>query len=233
MGLQRFSDRPERRVNLTGCRAGIGGIVTLIKIDWPSDHAMMAGYQPARIVTRGCMAMFCAASLMIQSACSPPSANESLDPRSSQFDGLYSGVSTVTFGAVPLCGSDTHISLTIDNGMIDYKFGNYPLKFRLSEDGKLTYTVWIGEWGKHSVDIMGKVSGQILEAENVVSSPWGSSPWGGPQTHWCSYHWSLKKIYPADLGRYPATAATNFPSSSNWPPAAGPGGGSRTERSTS
>ena len=150
----------------------------------------MTAYQSGEIVTRGFMAMFYAATIVAtQSACSPPSTADVVGSRASRYDGVYSGVSTVTFGSAPLCGSDSNISFPITNGILDYKFGDYPLKFRVSEEGALTNAVSVGEYGRHTIQIDGKVSGEILETDNVVGSQWG-----GSQTHWCSYHWSLKKL---------------------------------------
>jgi hypothetical protein len=99
-------------------------------------------------------------------------------------DGTYSGVGTVTFGTQPVCGSGGDISITVNDNLVDYKFGDFPLKFSVAEDGSLTDIVRVGKKGRRTLRLRGKIADVRLEANLRTRDFTG---------HLCSYHWSLKK----------------------------------------
>jgi hypothetical protein len=99
-------------------------------------------------------------------------------------DGTYSGVGTVTFGTQPVCGPGGDISITLKDALIDYKFGDFPLKFSVAEDGSLHYIVRAGKQARRTLRLTGKIADDRLEANLRTRDFTG---------HLCSYHWSLKK----------------------------------------
>jgi hypothetical protein len=99
-------------------------------------------------------------------------------------DGTYSGVGTVTFGTQPVCGPGGDISITVNDNRIDYKFGDFPLKFSVAEDGSLHYIVRAGKQGRRTLRLTGKIADVRLEANLRTRDFTG---------HLCSYHWSLNK----------------------------------------
>ncbi len=99
-------------------------------------------------------------------------------------DGTYGGAATVTFGTQPVCGSGGDISITVKDNLIDYRSGEFPLKFSVAEDGRLNYVVRVGKTGRRTLRLTGKITGARLEANLRTRDFTG---------HLCSYHWSLKK----------------------------------------
>jgi hypothetical protein len=102
----------------------------------------------------------------------------------SSYDGLYSGTGKVTFGSQPVCGSGGDLSVTVKDGNIDYKFGDFPLKSTISTDGNFRNTVRVGKQGRRTLRTKGTIANAMLEADLRTRDFTG---------HLCSYHWSLRK----------------------------------------
>jgi hypothetical protein len=101
------------------------------------------------------------------------------------YDGSYSGPTTVTFAVSnEACGPGGDFSLAIKDGKIDVKWGDYPIKLEISEDGTFRGHVAVGKNGRRGLNIRGKIAGATLVA-NLRTQTAGE--------HLCSYHWSLAK----------------------------------------
>jgi hypothetical protein len=99
-------------------------------------------------------------------------------------DGLYSGTGTVTSGTQPVCGTGGPVSITVQDSKIDYKFGEFPIKLVVADDGHFRTVTHIGKKDRRTMRTRGTISDAVLEA-NLVSRDFTG--------HLCSYHWSLRK----------------------------------------
>ncbi len=100
------------------------------------------------------------------------------------YDGSYAGTATVTSGSQPVCGSDGNVSLVVQDGKVDYKFGDFPLKSTVSADGHFRNIVHVGKKGRRALRTRGTITNGILEADLRSRDFTGDL---------CSYHWSLHK----------------------------------------
>jgi hypothetical protein len=101
------------------------------------------------------------------------------------FDGSYSGDATVTYGTAPVCGTDAKVSVTVKDGEIEYKFGEFPLKMAVARNGAFSGRARKGNrGGGQAVHVKGQISNSGIEADFVVN---------GVHGHVCSYRWSLGK----------------------------------------
>ncbi len=101
------------------------------------------------------------------------------------YDGAYSGVTTVTFGTVPVCGSDKDTSITVKDAQIQYGFGAFPLKMDVAQNGTFKGRARKGNrGGGQTVHVTGHISDDVLKATLNVNGVHGRV---------CSYHWLLNK----------------------------------------
>jgi hypothetical protein len=105
---------------------------------------------------------------------------------SGPFEGVYSGMATVTYGTAPVCGKDGVMTVTIKDGKFEYSYTPAAIsKYIVRPDGTFSYEVVGGRGGRH-YSTTGKIRGGILEVDFVYNSDSF-----GPQ---CAYHWSLKRM---------------------------------------
>jgi len=96
------------------------------------------------------------------------------------FDGEYVGNRVLTKGPTPQCPAEETVSVTIHDGVLTFTnsaLHNYAMAFDLEPDG--TFTETHVDVGGDVVDIRGRISGGVLEAD-VDNPP-------------CEHHWRLKK----------------------------------------
>jgi hypothetical protein len=98
----------------------------------------------------------------------------------SSFDGVYTGKRTLTKGPSQNCPAEESVSVTIHGDVLTFtnsQLQNYPIAFDPRPDG--TFTVIHADIGGDIVDIRGRITGRVLNAD--VSNP--------P----CEHHWRLER----------------------------------------
>ena len=101
------------------------------------------------------------------------------------FDGIYTGSAKVTSGSAAVCGCDSELALTVENGKFEYKYLAVVSKLEVTHDGTFSDKERYGGRGVEGYyTTTGKISNGLLDADFNTTQTWGLL---------CSYHWSLRK----------------------------------------